>query len=53
MRVRETYLPFASRAPHTLQPVRSAAPGRSSFQLGLGVPIHDGERLRAIVNLLS
>lgn len=53
MRVRETYLPFASRAPHTLQPVRSASPGRVSFQLGLGLPIHDGERLRAIVNLLS
>jgi hypothetical protein len=53
IRVAETKLPFASPAPHTLQPVKSAAPGRTSFQLGLGIPIHDGERLRAVVNLLS
>jgi len=53
LRVKETGLPFASRAPHTLQPVRGSAPARASFQLGLGLPVHDGERLRAIVNLIS
>jgi hypothetical protein len=52
-RVRETGLPFASRAPHTLQPVYGTAPARASFQLGLGLPVHDGDRIRAIVNLLS
>lgn len=53
IRVRETGLPFASRAPHTLQPVHGGAPARASFQLGLGIPIHDGDRIRAIVNLLT
>ncbi|MEY4512479.1 MAG: hypothetical protein RLZZ450_4601 [Pseudomonadota bacterium] len=53
MRVKETGLPFASRAPHTLQPVHGSTPARASFQLGLGLPVHDGDRIRAIVNLLS
>lgn len=52
-RVAETKLPFASAAPHALSPVAGGPPGHTSFQLGLGLPIHDGERLRAVVTLLS
>jgi hypothetical protein len=52
-RVAETMLPFASHAPHALQRLPDAAAASAAFTLGLGIPVHDGERLRAIVNLLS
>ncbi|MET0283363.1 MAG: hypothetical protein ABW352_02795 [Polyangiales bacterium] len=53
LRVLATMLPVASQAPHTLTPSRGAAPSRLSFTLGLGLPVHDGTELRAVVTLLS
>jgi GAF domain len=49
--VAETGMPLAAHEP---QAISGAATGaRAGFQLGLGIPIHDGEKLLAIVNLLN
>jgi hypothetical protein len=42
--VRDSKLPVASHAPSAT---------RASFQLGLGIPVYERDRLRAIVNILN
>lgn len=51
--VLESQLPVASSAPQAPASPAGESVVRGGFQLGLGLPIHDGERLRAVVNLLS
>ncbi|MDB4977014.1 MAG: hypothetical protein JWN48_5355 [Myxococcaceae bacterium] len=47
--VAEQRIPVASDG----LPPTAAAPSGASFQLGLGIPIYEGQVLRAIVNLLN